>query len=114
MTIGDVINVTEELHADLLTVTAAEDPEVVHTSIIAAVEGLLAVSGRLPARSSRSKSRVWKLTYLRSRSATVRVASEGKLGDASSAGAVSPLRTAGAVTVVFDIGDRRIRLRQAD
>lgn len=41
MTIGDVINVTEQLHADLLTATAAQDPEIVHTSIIAAVEGLL-------------------------------------------------------------------------
>ncbi len=41
MTIGDVINVTEQLHADLLTATAAQDPKVVQTSIIAAVEGLL-------------------------------------------------------------------------
>ena len=41
MEIGDVINVTERLHADLLTAQAAKDPEVVHASIIAAVEGLL-------------------------------------------------------------------------
>ena len=41
MKISDVINVTEQLHADLLTATAAKDPAIVHASIIAAVEGLL-------------------------------------------------------------------------
>ena len=41
MSIGEVINVTKQLHADLLTATAAKDSETVHASIIAAVEGLL-------------------------------------------------------------------------
>ncbi len=41
MMIGDVINVTEQLHADLLTAQAAKDPDIVRSSIIAAVEGLL-------------------------------------------------------------------------
>ena len=41
MKIEDVINVTQQLHADLLTATAANDPQIVHASIIAAVEGLL-------------------------------------------------------------------------
>lgn len=41
MRIEDVINATERLHADLLTARAADDPEIVHNSIIAAVEGLL-------------------------------------------------------------------------
>ncbi len=41
MQISDVINVTSQLHADLLTAQAAKEPEIVHTSIIAAVEGLL-------------------------------------------------------------------------
>ena len=41
MKIEDVINVTQQLHAGLLTATAANDPHIVHASIIAAVEGLL-------------------------------------------------------------------------
>lgn len=39
--IEDVINVTERLHADLVTAQKAEDPAIIHASIIAAVEGLL-------------------------------------------------------------------------
>ena len=42
MEIGDVLNVAERLQADLSTAKAAEDPAIVHASIIAAVEGLLA------------------------------------------------------------------------
>ncbi len=41
MKIEDVINVTEQLHAGLLTATAAKDPQIVHASIITAIEGLL-------------------------------------------------------------------------
>lgn len=41
MNIGDVLNVTERLQADLSTAKTADDSAVVHASIIAAVEGLL-------------------------------------------------------------------------
>ena len=41
MHITDVANVTERLHAELLTAKGSEDPQVVHASIIQAVEGLL-------------------------------------------------------------------------
>ena len=39
--ITDVANVTERLHAELMTAKASEDPQIVHASIIDAVEGLL-------------------------------------------------------------------------
>ena len=41
MHITEVANVTERLHAELLTAKAANDPHIVHASIIEAVEGLL-------------------------------------------------------------------------
>jgi hypothetical protein len=41
LAIGDVMNVAERLKADLATARAADDPGIVHASIIDAVEGLL-------------------------------------------------------------------------
>lgn len=41
MHLTEVVTVTEQLQAELSTAKASNDPEVVHASIIAAVEGLL-------------------------------------------------------------------------
>ena len=41
MHITDVANITERLQAELETAKRSNDPEVVHASIIEAVEGLL-------------------------------------------------------------------------
>ena len=39
--IADVVNRTEQLYAALMTAKASDDPQVIHASIIEAVEGLL-------------------------------------------------------------------------
>ena len=41
MHITDVATITEQLQAELSTARASDDPEIVHASIISAVEGLL-------------------------------------------------------------------------